>query len=89
MKIQLHICYTYAGVLGPTCVCTLVGGLVSESPQGPRLVDSVVLSVELPSPLGPSIPPTPLPKDFLSWYNVWLWVFASVSVSCWVKPLRG
>ena len=43
---------------GNPCV---LGGLVSGSPQGSRLVDSVGLPVEFLSPLGPSILPPTLP----------------------------
>ena len=28
-------------------------------------------------------------KTFQAQSNIWLWVSASVSVSCWVEPLRG
>jgi hypothetical protein len=41
-----------AGGLQPAWVCSLVGGLVSGSFQGSRLVDTVVLAVGLPSPFG-------------------------------------
>jgi hypothetical protein len=34
MKIELHICYICAEVLGPAHVCSLVGS-VSERPKGP------------------------------------------------------
>jgi hypothetical protein len=37
------LCYIFAGGLGPACVCALVGGLVSGSSQGSRLVDTVNL----------------------------------------------
>jgi len=62
---DLHICYIRAGGLGSACVCFLVGGSVSGSPQGLRLVDSVDLLVESLSSLGPSIlpPPPTLPQD--------------------------
>jgi hypothetical protein len=44
---QVHICYMCvggelgvgSGDLGPACTCCLVGGSVSGSPQGSRLVD--------------------------------------------------
>jgi hypothetical protein len=46
------------GNLGPAHVCSLVGGLVSESPQGSRLVDSVGLPEEFLSTFGaPSLSP--------------------------------
>jgi hypothetical protein len=85
-KTKLHICYICVGVLGQTHVCSLVGGSVSRSPQGSRLFDSVGLFVECPCPLASSALPRTLPQDSLS--NVCLWVSASVSVSCFVEPLR-
>ena len=83
----LHTCW---GDLGPAGVCFLVGGLVCGSSQGSRLVDTVGLPMGLPSPSIPSILPLTLPQGsstFLT--NTWLWVSASVSVSCWVELLRG
>jgi hypothetical protein len=41
MKTKLHICYKCVGGLDPGPASSLVGGSVSVSPQGPRLVDSV------------------------------------------------
>jgi hypothetical protein len=83
MKTELYIYICVGckgwGALGPAHVCTLVGGSVFGSPQESRLVDSVGLLVKSFSPPGPSVLP----------FNVWLWVSASVSVSCWVEPLRG
>ena len=56
MRTKLHICYICRGWdLGPDYVYSLVGGSVSESPQGSRLVDSFVFLVESVSPLGLSI----------------------------------
>jgi hypothetical protein len=47
MKTKLHICYLCVGrPRSSPCVCSLVGGLVSESPQRSRLVDSIGLPVE-------------------------------------------
>ena len=46
MEIKLHVCYVCDQSLGPAPVCTLVGGSVSETNQGPRLVDSVSLVEE-------------------------------------------
>ena len=43
----------------------MVDGSVSRSPHGSRFYYSVGL-VEFLSPLGPSILPPPLPKDFLN-----------------------
>ena len=61
---QAAISATYvSGGLGPTCVCSLVVGSVSESSQGYRLVDSVDLPVESLFPLGRSILPATLPQD--------------------------
>jgi hypothetical protein len=58
-----------SGGLGPACVCSLVGGSGSESPQGYMLLDSVGLLVESLSiffnSLHPPLPPT-RPQDFLS-----------------------
>jgi len=39
MKTKLDICYTSTGDLGPAPVCSLVGGSMSGSLQGFRLVD--------------------------------------------------
>ena len=44
MKTKLHICYKYIVDLGLAPACSLVGGLVSVSPYGPRLVDCVGFS---------------------------------------------
>lgn len=46
---------TYARALSSAHVCYLIGGSVSESSQGSRLIDSVGLPVGVPSPSGPSI----------------------------------
>ena len=40
MKTKLNICYKCVGSLGSAPECFLVGGSVSVSPHGPRLVDS-------------------------------------------------
>ena len=47
--------------------CSLIGGLVSGSPQGSTLVDSVGLPEKSPSPSGPSILPPILPEDSQSY----------------------
>lgn len=47
----------WGGGLGPVRVCSFVGGSVFESPQGSRLVVSIVIPVEFLSPLAPSILP--------------------------------
>ena len=63
---------------------------VNNSPfktYGPRIVDSIsFLMVSLTS-LGASICHPPFPKIRQAPPNVWLWVSASLSISCWVKPL--
>jgi hypothetical protein len=46
VEIKLYICYICARDLHLACICSLVGGSVSESSQGSRLVGPVVLSVE-------------------------------------------
>jgi hypothetical protein len=53
------LCYICAR--GPSQVCSLVGGSVSESSQRSRIVDTVFLPMELPSPSTPSILPLTLP----------------------------
>jgi hypothetical protein len=55
MKTKLHICYICAVGLRPASIYSLVGSLVSVSPQESRLVDSVGLPVEFLSPPGPTI----------------------------------
>jgi hypothetical protein len=50
MKIKLHISYICVGSIGPSHACSLIGGSVSVSPHGPRLVGSVdFLEVSLTS----------------------------------------
>ena len=56
-------------VLDPALVCSLVGGSVSRSPQGFRLVDSVGLPVAFPSSPGSSILSPALPRDSLGSTN--------------------
>jgi hypothetical protein len=63
MKTKLHICYKCGEGLGPACVCSLVGGSVSERPHESRLEDSVGLLEKFLSPQGSSILPPTLPKD--------------------------
>jgi hypothetical protein len=41
MRTKLHNCYICPECLGQTCACSLVGGSVSGSPYGSRLVNSV------------------------------------------------
>ena len=50
MEYNQNFCYLCARGLSPACVCYLVGGSVSQCPQGYRLVESARLPVEfLPS----------------------------------------
>ena len=53
-------------------------------PHGPRLVDSVVFL----TPQSPSVLPQLFHKSLQAPPDVWLWVSASVSISCWMKLLR-
>jgi hypothetical protein len=46
MKSEMHICYVCARNLSSVCVCSLVGGSDSESTQGYRLIESVILPGE-------------------------------------------
>jgi len=55
MKTKLHICYVCVRGLGPAHAYSLVGGSVSESSHGPRLVGSVGLPVVSMTPPTPSI----------------------------------
>jgi hypothetical protein len=59
MKTKLHNYYTCEDLL--VHVCSLVGGSVSMSLYGPRLVDSVGFLVVSLTPLTPSILPPHLP----------------------------
>jgi hypothetical protein len=61
MKTKMN-CYICAGGLGPACAGSLVGGSVSERPQGSRLVDALGLTVGSLSPPGPSVLPPTLPS---------------------------
>jgi hypothetical protein len=66
MEPELHVCCICAGGLCLTHVCSLVGGSVPESSQGPRLVDSVGLSVLFLFLSGPSILSPALPNESLN-----------------------
>ena len=79
-------CFTnvYVGGLCAAPACSVVGGSVSVIPHGPRLVDSVVFL----TPQSPSVLPQLFHKSLQAPPDVWLWVSASVSISCWMKPLR-
>jgi hypothetical protein len=84
MKTKLHICYKCVGSLDPVPVCSLVGGLVSVSSHGPKLVDFVGLVVFL-TPLTHSILSPRLPKLHLMFGSGSL----NMSFICfWVEPLR-
>jgi hypothetical protein len=61
MKTKLHIRYKSVWGLGPAPSCSLVGGSVSVSPNGLKLVDSVGLLVV--SSLASSVPSPTLPQD--------------------------
>lgn len=56
METKLHICYICSGDLGSAPASSLVGGSVSVSPHGPRLVDSVGLLVSLTTPVPAILP---------------------------------
>ena len=71
--------------LGSSYACSLVGGSVSGSLQGSRLVDTVRLPVESLSFSGPSTLIPTLPQDSQVPSNVWLWVSASASIDSWVE----
>jgi hypothetical protein len=89
-KTELHICYICTGHrVARFCPCSLVGGLVSKSPQGSRLFDTVVLPVEFLTPSGPSVFSQLFHKSLQILSNVWKCVSTSMPVSCWVEPLRG
>ena len=65
--------------------CSLVGGSVSVSSRGPRLVDYVgLLLVSLNLWLLQSLPPF-FHKIPHAMPDVWLWVSASVSICCWMR----
>jgi len=73
MKIQLYICYKCVGGLGPATVCSLVGGLVSGSPHGHKLVASVGLLVVSLTPLDSrNLSPYPFPKSLRALLHIWL-----------------
>jgi hypothetical protein len=79
----------HARDLDPACVCSWVGDSDSESCQGSRLVDSVGLLVEFPSPQGLQSFPKLFPKGPWPPSNLMVWVAASVLVSCCVESVRG
>ena len=63
MKTKVFICYICSGGLGPAYFHSLIGGSVSGSPQGSRLVDSDGLSIESLTSSGPPVHPPTLPQD--------------------------
>ena len=76
------ICYVCASSLRVAHGRSLVVGSVSGSSQGSSLVDTVGLPAGLPWSEIPSILPLTLPLESHPSSNPWLWVSASVSVSC-------
>ena len=87
----MQICYKCAGSLCPASVCSLVGGSVSVSPHGSRLVDSVCLLVVSLTPPPCSILSLFFHKVTWALVDVLQWVSASsssVSICCWMKPHR-
>ena len=84
---KLHTCLISVGDIGPVHTYSSVGGSVSVRPYGTRLVNSVGFLVVSLTLLAPTILPLPLSWIPQALPNVWLWVFASVSISCWMKPL--
>ena len=77
-----HICYKCAGDLGPAHTCSLVGSLVSGNP-----ILLVLWFVKSFSPLVPRSFHQFFYKIPQSTFNVWLWVSASVAISCCIKHL--
>lgn len=57
MNPKLHLSYICVEGLGPALACSLIGGLVSRSPQEYRLNDSKGLLMEFLSPLSSLILP--------------------------------
>ena len=88
MKTKLHICYICVGGIGLFYSCSVASDSVSVSPYGSRLVDFVGLVVVTLTSLAPLILPL-FHKIPQAPPTAWLWVSASVSISCWVEPLRG
>ena len=79
MKTELSICYLCSRGLVPAVYAIWFIAQSLECPPGSRVVEIVDLPVEFLISSGPSILPLPLPYGS----NAWLWVSASVSVSCW------
>jgi len=75
---------------GPRSVpaCSLVGSSISVSPCGLRLVDPVGPPVVSLTPPAHSLLSSHFIKTLQAPPAVWLWVSASVSIRCWMKPLR-
>jgi hypothetical protein len=70
MKIKLYLSYIWVGGLGLSHTCSLVGGSVSMSPYGLRLVDSIWFSYIVLDPSGSFNPPVPPSQDFLTFSYV-------------------
>jgi hypothetical protein len=80
-KTKLHIHYNYIGGLEPPPVYSLVASPDSVSLHGPGLVDSAGLLVVSWT--------LRLVLFYLPGFHKILWVSASVSICCWMKPLRS
>ena len=86
LKAQVHplplrpdkavLCYSVRS-LGPTCVHSLIDGLVSGSSQGSKLVDIVGLLMGSSSPSVPLILPLTLPQGFPTWVQ---WLAVSICI---------
>ena len=79
-------CYTYAEGLGMTFSCSLVSRSVYE-PLWDKVTWYYRFSCSILDPLARSIFPLLLPQYLQAPFILWLWVSASVSIKCWVKPL--
>jgi hypothetical protein len=84
-----HVCYIWSGG-SRSSLCMLFGWWFSLwELQRSRLIDPVGLPMEFLTLLGPTVLPSISSMSPQGPSTVWLWVSASVWVSCWVKPLRG
>jgi hypothetical protein len=66
METEFHFYYIHARHLCPSCICYLVGGSVSESSQGSRLLDFVGLPMKFLSSSRPSILHQTFPEGCLT-----------------------
>jgi hypothetical protein len=82
METGLNVCYLCVRHLFPACVCSLVSGSVSQRSQRSRLFDSVWSFYGIPIPFTSLSLSPDLSSMFVFGY------LQSVSVSCWVEPLR-